>query len=135
MLAGWNGLAISALAFGGRVLGEPRFVAAAARAAEFVLGRMVKDGRLQRTWLEGEAGIPAFLEDHAFLAAGLLDLHEATFEPRWLEAAVDLCERQEALFGDTAGAWFQPRGTTTASSRARSRRTTARSRPARRSRS
>jgi|SRR6266511_4044652 len=110
VLAGWNGLAISALAFGGRVLGEPRHVAAAARAAEFVLERMVKDGRLQRTWLAGEAGVPAFLEDHAFLAAGLLDLHEATFEPRWLEAAVDLCERQEALFGDAAGAWFQSAG-------------------------
>jgi uncharacterized protein YyaL (SSP411 family) len=107
VLAGWNGLAISALAFGGRVLGEARHVAAATRAAEFVLGRMVKDGRLQRSWLAGEAGVPAFLEDHAFLAAGLLDLYEATFEPRWLEAAVDLCERQERLFADGAGAWFQ----------------------------
>jgi len=107
VLAGWNGLAISALAFGGRVLGEPRHVEAAVRAAEFVLSALVKDGRLQRRWQGGEAGIPAFLEDHAFLAAGLLDLHEATFDPRWLEAAVDLCERQEALFGDPAGAWLQ----------------------------
>jgi hypothetical protein len=107
VLAGWNGLAISALAFGGRVLGERRFVDAAVRAAEFVLGAMVKDGRLQRRWQGGEAGIPAFLEDHAFLAAGLIDLHEATFDPRWLEAAVDVCERQQALFGDEAGGWFQ----------------------------
>jgi uncharacterized protein YyaL (SSP411 family) len=107
VLAGWNGLAISALAFGGRVLGEPRHVAAAARAADLVLGAMMKGGRLQRRWQAGEAGIPAYLEDHAFLAAGLLDLHEATFEPRWLEAAVDVCERQEALFGDPAGGWFQ----------------------------
>ncbi len=110
VLAGWNGLAISALAFGGRVLGEPRHVAGAARAAEFVLGRMVKDGRLQRAWLAGEAGVPAFLEDHAFLAAGLLDLYEATFDARWLEAAVDLCERQERLFADDAGAWFATAG-------------------------
>ncbi len=107
VLAGWNGLAISALAFGGRVLGEARHVEAAARAAEFVLGRMVKDGRLQRAWLAGDAGVPAFLEDHAFLVAGLLDLHEATFDPRWLEAAVDLFDRQESLFGDEAGGWFQ----------------------------
>src|SRR6266545_1975315 len=107
VLAGWNGLAISALAFGGRVLGEWRYVAAAIRAAEFVLGRMVKDGRLQRTWLAGEAGVPAFLEDHAFLAAGLLDLHEATFDPRWLDAAVEVCEKQERLFGDPrGGGWF-----------------------------
>jgi uncharacterized protein YyaL (SSP411 family) len=107
VLAGWNGLALSALAFGGRVLGEPRHVEAARRAAEFVLGRMVKEGRLLRAWAAGEAAVPAFLEDHAFLAAGLLDLHEATFDPRWLEAAVELCERQEELFADQAGGWFQ----------------------------
>ncbi len=106
VLAGWNGLAISALAFGGRVLGEWRYVGAAIRAAELVLGRMVKDGRLQRIWLAGEAGVPAFLEDHAFLVAGLLDLHEATFDPRWLDAAVELCDRQERLFGDPGGGWF-----------------------------
>jgi uncharacterized protein YyaL (SSP411 family) len=68
---------------------------------------MVKDGRLQRSWLAGDAGGPAFLEDHAFLAAGLLDLYEATFEARWLEAAVDLCDRQERLFADEAGGWFR----------------------------
>jgi uncharacterized protein YyaL (SSP411 family) len=107
VLAGWNGLAISALAFGGRVLGERRHVDAAIRAAEFVLGRMVKRGRLQRSWLAGEAGVPAFLEDHAFLAAGLLDLYEATFDARWLEAAVQICEQQERLFADETGAWFQ----------------------------
>ena len=107
VLAGWNGLAVSALAFGGRVLAEPRWVAAAARAAEFVLGRMVKDGRLQRSWLGGEAGVPAFLDDHAFLAQGLVDLYEATFDARWLEAAVALSEQAEALFGDPrGGGWF-----------------------------
>jgi uncharacterized protein len=107
VLAGWNGLGVSALALGGRVLAEPRWVAAAARAAEFVLGRMVKDGRLQRSWLAGDAGVPAFLEDHAFLAQGLLDLYEASFEPRWLEAALQLSERLDALFGDPkGGGWF-----------------------------
>jgi uncharacterized protein YyaL (SSP411 family) len=107
VLAGWNGLAISALALGGRVLAEPRHVEAAVRAAEFVLGRMVKEGRLLRVWRAGDAGVPAFLEDHAFLAQGLLDLFEATFEPRWLAAAVDLSERLERLFGDpAAGGWF-----------------------------
>jgi uncharacterized protein len=107
VLAGWNGLGISALAFGGRVLGEARHVAAAARAAELVLGRMVKAGRLQRSWKDGTAGVPGFLEDHAFLVQGLLDLFEATFDPRWLEAAVDLAERTEALFGDPSGGWFR----------------------------
>ena len=108
VLASWNGLMISAMAFGGRVLSEPRWVEAAARAADFVLSRMGKDGRLQRSWLGGEAGVPGFLEDHAFLAQGLLDLYEATFEVRWLEAALALAERTEALFGDReGGGWFQ----------------------------
>jgi hypothetical protein len=108
ILTAWNGLAISALAFGGRVLGERRFVDAAARAADFLLRACVKDGRLQRVWRAGEAKVPGFLEDHAFLAAGLLDLHEATLDPRWLEAAVELCGRMEALFGDpSGGGWYQ----------------------------
>lgn len=107
VLAGWNGLGISALAVGGRVLAEPRYTAAAARAAGFVLERMVKEGRLQRRWMDGEAGVPAFLEDHAFLAQGLLDLFEATFEPRWLAAALRLSEQVEALFADAeGGGWF-----------------------------
>jgi uncharacterized protein len=107
VLAGWNGLAISALAVGGRILAEPRHVAAAERAADFVLGRMVKEGRLQRVWRAGQTGVPAFLDDHAFLAQGLLDLFEATFEPRWLTAALDLSERLEQLFGDPdRGGWF-----------------------------
>jgi uncharacterized protein YyaL (SSP411 family) len=108
VLASWNGLMISAMAFGGRVLGEARYVEAAARAAGFVLDRMVVDGRLQRSWLGGAAGVPGFLEDHAFLAQGLVDLYEATFDVRWLEAALDLAGRTEALFGDPeGGGWFQ----------------------------
>jgi uncharacterized protein YyaL (SSP411 family) len=107
ILASWNGLMISALAFGGRILSEPPWVEAAARAADHVLSRMVKDGRLQRCWLDGQAGPPAYLDDHAFLAAGLLDLYEATFRPRWLEAALDLADRMERLFGDPAGGgWY-----------------------------
>ena len=97
---------------------------------------MVVDGRLRRAFLDGAAGVPAFLDDHAFLAQGLLDLYEATFDVRWLEAAVELSERLEALFGDPqGGAWFSAAATTSGSSRARSRPTTAPSPPARPSRS
>jgi len=106
ILAAWNGLAISALALGGRVLGERRWVEAAARAAEHLLGRMVVNGRLQRCWLGGRCGPPAFLDDHAAVATGLLDLHEATFEPRWLAAAIGLAGELERRFGDPAGGWF-----------------------------
>jgi uncharacterized protein YyaL (SSP411 family) len=106
VLAAWNGLAIAACAFGGRVLGEERWVEAARRAARFVLGNMRPGGRLQRTWKDGEARVPGFLEDHAFLAHGLLELYEATFDPQWLAAAKELAEDVERRFADPAGGWF-----------------------------
>jgi uncharacterized protein len=107
ILAGWNGLMISALALGGRVLGEPRYTSAAARAAGFVVAEMRPGGVLARSFVEGRAGAPGFLEDHAFLAAGLFDLYEGGFDPRWLREALALCTATETLFADpAAGGWF-----------------------------
>jgi uncharacterized protein YyaL (SSP411 family) len=106
ILAAWNGLAISGFAVGGRVLGEPRYVAAAARAAAFVLERMRPGGRLVRSFKDERPGVAAFLDDQAFLTAGLLDLYEATFERRWLDEAVALADDTERRFADPAGGWF-----------------------------
>ncbi|HVY38081.1 MAG TPA: thioredoxin domain-containing protein [Polyangia bacterium] len=106
ILAAWNGLAIAGLAVAGRVLNEPRYVEAAARAATFVLDTMRVDGRLARSWKDGRTGAAGFLEDHAFLTAGLLDLFEATAERRWLEAALSIAGETERLFTDPAGGWF-----------------------------
>jgi hypothetical protein len=110
ILAAWNGLMLSGFAVAGRILGEPRYVAAAARAATFVLERMRPEGRLARSWKDGRAGVPAFLDDQAFLTAGLLDLYEATFERRWLEAALALAEETERRFADPAGGWYMTAG-------------------------
>ncbi|HTB57254.1 MAG TPA: thioredoxin domain-containing protein [Polyangia bacterium] len=110
ILTAWNGLAISGFAVAGRVLAEPRYVAAAARAASFVLDRMRPDGRLVRSWKDGRTGVAAFLDDQAFLTAGLLDLYEATFERRWLETALALAEETERRFADPAGGWFMTAG-------------------------
>jgi uncharacterized protein YyaL (SSP411 family) len=78
ILAAWNGLMISALAVAGRILDAPRYVAAAARAADFVLTHLRgADGGLRRSFKDGQARQAAFLDDHAFLAAGLIDLYEA----------------------------------------------------------
>jgi len=106
VLAAWNGLALSALAVGGRTLGEPRYLAAAGRAAGFLLSALRPEGRLRRSWNAGRLGPPAFLEDHAFVCAGLLDLHEATLERRWLAEALALAEELETRFADPAGGWF-----------------------------
>ena len=107
VLAAWNGLGISALARAGRALGEPRFVEAAARAADFVLARLRgPDGGLRRSWREGRTGAPGHLDDHAFLGLGLLDLYEATGEPARLEQALALARAIPGLFGDPAGGAF-----------------------------
>src|SRR3989454_7062047 len=80
ILADWNGLMISALAFGSRVLDEPRWADAAGRAARLVLDRMVRDGRLLHSFMDRGARHPACLTDHAFLLAAFLDLYETTFD-------------------------------------------------------
>jgi uncharacterized protein len=109
ILAGWNALAIRALAEAGRALGEPRYVEAAVSAAEFVLRELRgADGRLLRTWREGRAGGPAYAEDHALLAQACLTLHEATLDLRWYREARDLAAKLIRLFHDGEhGGFFQ----------------------------
>jgi uncharacterized protein YyaL (SSP411 family) len=100
-LAAWNGLVISALAEAGAVLGREDYLDAAAACAEFVLGSMRSaEGRLLRTYKDGDARLNAYLEDHAFLLEALLTLYESSFEPRWFEAARELAEATIARFGD-----------------------------------
>ena len=108
VLADWNGLAISALARGARILRQPGFAVAASRAADFVLTEMVRDGDLARSWRRGRIGAAAVLDDYAFLIAGLLDLYEATYELRWLEAATALQTRVDERFADRdRGGYFR----------------------------
>jgi uncharacterized protein YyaL (SSP411 family) len=108
-LTAWNALMISALAEAGAVLERPDYVAAAERAAGFVLDAMRDaDGRLLRTYNAGEAKLNAYLEDHAFLLEALLTLYEATFEPRWFAAARELADTMIERFGDPEnGGFFQ----------------------------
>jgi hypothetical protein len=107
VLTSWNALMISAMAKASRTLGEARYRDAAVRAADFLLGAHRKDGALLRTSRLGEAKIPAFLEDHAYFADALLDLYEATFEPRWFEEAQALAKLAVGKFWDSeAGGFF-----------------------------
>jgi len=106
VLAGWNGLMISAFARAGSALDEPRFTQAAAAAADFVLARMQHEGRLRRVYMDGQARVPAYLEDYAALVAAAVDLYEATFETRWLAEGVRLAEILRRDFEDQAGGFF-----------------------------
>ena len=106
VLADWNGLFIGALAFAGRVLDERRYTEAAVRAAEMVLGRMRKDGRLLHSVLGGEARHAGYLTDYAALLGACLDLYEATFDPRWVKEAEELARQAIDLFRDPQGGGF-----------------------------
>jgi len=106
VLVEWNGFAISAFAHVYQISGEPKYLLAARKAAEFILASLVKDGRLLRRFRAGEAAIDAFLEDHAALIEGLLDLYESSFEPRWLESATGLAAEMLKLFWDEKGGGF-----------------------------
>jgi hypothetical protein len=100
-LAAWNALMIAALADAGAVLRRDDYLDAARGAAAFVLDRMRgDDGRLLRTFNAGQARLPAYLEDHAFLLEALLVLYEATFEERWFVEARALADTIVSRFGD-----------------------------------
>jgi uncharacterized protein YyaL (SSP411 family) len=101
VVASWNGLLLAALAEAGRRLERDDWLDAARRLAEFLLGPLSdEDGRLYRTWREGRPGASGFLPDYADVANGLLELHVASGELRWLEEANRLARLAVELFAD-----------------------------------
>ncbi len=104
-LAAWNGLAVAALARGAAVLEEPRYAEAAVGAAAFIREKMIAPGgRLLRRYRDGEAAIPAYLDDYACLVWGLLELYRATFNVAHLRWAILLNESMLELFTGPGGA-------------------------------
>jgi len=106
LLTDWTSLAISAFALAGRVLDEPRYEAAARAAADRILSRCVRDARLLHREKAGRADIPGFSTDYAFFIEALLDLYEATFEPRYFREAVRLQAVFEKEFAGAGGAYY-----------------------------
>jgi uncharacterized protein len=118
VLTAWNGLMIAAFARAGRVLGEGAaagdvFTADAERAARFVERHLWDPASrtLLRRYRNGDAGVEGYAEDYAYLAFGVLELFQATGEPRWLEWALALQARMDELFWDSIeGGWFSTTG-------------------------
>jgi uncharacterized protein len=101
ILTSWNGLMIAALAKGYQTLRDPLYLQAAARAADFILGSLRGDsGQLFRRYRQGKVAHPGCADDYAFLVWGLIELYEAAFEVRYLEAALDIQELMLDLFWD-----------------------------------
>ncbi len=107
ILTDWNGLMIAALAKASTALDEPSYKHSARRAADFMLERLrTPGGRLLKRYRLGNAGLPAHLEDYAFLAWGLVELYQATFEARYLKEAIALADTMIHHFHDAEGGGF-----------------------------
>jgi len=107
ILTSWNGLMIGAMARGARILGDPRYLAAAVRASDFLLETLREpDGRLLRTYRSGKAHLNAYLDDYAYLCEGLIDLYEAGGSSRYLTEAAGLAGRILSEFAAEDGGGF-----------------------------
>lgn len=107
VLVSWNGMMISALASAAQVLGEERYAKAACDAADFLLKTLrTADGKLLHSYKDGQARFNGYLDDYACLIDGLIDVYQATFEPRYLTEALSLAETMIALFHDAQGEGF-----------------------------
>jgi uncharacterized protein YyaL (SSP411 family) len=113
ILTAWNGQMIAGLAVAGQALGDKKAIENAVRSAEFILTHMgtPSKGRLFRSYSavpgqKAEARLNSYLDDYAFLVHGLLCLHDATKEKRWLEHAEVLTGKMEQYYADEKNGGF-----------------------------
>jgi len=113
VLTAWNGEMIAGVAMAGAALQDKKVIERAGRAAEFVLKNLrTPEGRLLRTYgaapgQKAESRLNGYLDDYAYLVHGLLGLHDATGEARWLDEARKLTDTMVKFHGDTeAGGFF-----------------------------
>jgi uncharacterized protein YyaL (SSP411 family) len=106
ILTAWNGLMLAAVAEAAAVLERDDYLAAARRNADLMLRRLVVDGRVLRSYRDGDARLNGYLEDYACLAHGLLALYQADFDPRWFDAARAIADTMLERFADPDGGIF-----------------------------
>ncbi|MFO8084760.1 MAG: thioredoxin domain-containing protein [Desulfobacterales bacterium] len=107
ILTDWNGLMITALAMGARILGNYAYAEAAKRAVSFIQRRLTdENGTLFHRFREDQAGIHANAGDYAFLIQGLIELFRSTFEPEYIRRAVELQKQMMENFWDNINGGF-----------------------------
>ena len=106
ILVAWNGLMIKAMASAARILGRPDLADSASRAADFIHSQMWRDGRLLASFKDQRAQFPAYLDDYAFLADGLMDLLRYRWRSDYLAIACQLVDVLLARFEDPNGGFF-----------------------------
>ena len=105
VLTAWNAMVLSALSEAAATLERPDYLEEARVTARFLLSGLRQDGRLLRTYRDGQAKLPGYLEDYAFLVDGLISLYESSLEQPWLDEARSLADSMLYLF------WDEGRGT------------------------
>ncbi|HEV2527298.1 MAG TPA: thioredoxin domain-containing protein [Thermomicrobiales bacterium] len=105
-IASWNGMMLHAMSRTARILDRADALQAAKASGAFLTGAMRSDATLHRSWKDGTARGDGFLEDYASVAYGLISLYEATFERRWVEAAIDLTDEALRRFADPDSGLF-----------------------------
>ena len=107
ILTAWNGLMLATFAKAGFLTENADFTAAAKKAAAFLKVRLTDEkGRLYLRFREGEAAHMGQLDDYSFLAFGLLELYQTTFEEKHLEWAEKLAEQMLEWFRDEKGGLY-----------------------------
>jgi uncharacterized protein YyaL (SSP411 family) len=106
VLVSWNALMLTTLAEAGRAISHQGYLQAGVKNAQFILDHLFSDGRLLRSWRQGIARQPAFLEDYAGLALAMLSLYQADPDPLWYRTALQLLEHILAHFSDASGGFF-----------------------------
>ena len=106
LLCSWNALMIAALARASRVFGEPSWLSDAQQATDFIRQAMWRDKRLLATYKDGRAHLNAYLDDHAFLLAALIELLQTAFRAEDLSWAIEIADALLAHFEDRAGGGF-----------------------------
>jgi uncharacterized protein YyaL (SSP411 family) len=107
VLASWNGLMVGAFADAAAALGREDYAAIAGGAADLVLNELRDaNGRLRRSFKDGDARQQGVLEDYSHVADGLLALYQATFDERWFSSARELADAMLEHFGDAQGGFF-----------------------------
>ena len=114
ILASWNGLMLGACARAYAVLGDPEHRKLAERNLGFIRSKLwdASTKTLHHRWRDGERDTVQLLEAYAFLAAGVLELYEATLVPETLSFAVELAEQMTRRFQDPkeGGFWQSAAG-------------------------
>ena len=106
ILTSWNGLMISAYAEAYKVLGNARYLEIARQSIDFILTHLCREGRLLRSYKDGQAKFNAYLDDYACFSAALLDVYEATFEQQYLDHAIAFSEVLLSRFWDAQEGGF-----------------------------